>query len=26
LLIVPPSVGVSQGEILQFIPFSELGA
>lgn len=26
LLIVPPSVGVTQGEILQFIPFSELGA
>ena len=26
LLIVPPSEGVSQGEILQFIPFSELGA
>ena len=26
LLIVPPSVGVTQGEILQFIPFFELGA
>ena len=26
LLIVPPSVGVTQGEILQFMPFSELGA
>lgn len=26
LLIVPPNVAVSQGEVLQFIPFSELGA
>ena len=26
LLIVPPSVGIAQGEILQFIPYSELGA